>query len=570
MNTNTKRILGMGGVLFAAMFALSTSGCSLINKDTGSTTSLVSDTIPSETLAKGGTYSKKGATYYITGTTVTGDLTFGPNVKVVVLGALFIDGSLTIQEGAKFYFDEDAYLEIRDGKLSVLGSDSLPVLFKNRVAGKNWGYGSSATYSGGIWFGSNANPSSVIQYAVVDSANTGIYVAVDGVEISNSKITNSKNYGVVWSAEDVGPKAGFAGNAFSGNGAGPFYIFASQLTRLDGSQTFAATDKNITVAGATVTASGKWSPLSVPYEVTGSVSLNNDAGVSIEILAGTHIVYDQGTYLDVQTSATLLVSGTTAKPVIMGPAETGKRWGYATSSTYSGAIWIASDASANTSIKHLQLDSANTGIYVNLDGIKIDSSSFSGCEFQSILFDGKSVPGSLKGNTYKNDGEYSLTLGFNALTSLDGSGTFTGATEDVRVLGATATNSGTIPVLPVAYLLTGAVALDNPDKAVTITLTAGSIFKMTQDAYFDVSENGGLIAVGTAAKPIIMENAVSGTTWGYGSSLTYCGGIWLNSNSTAQTHVSNVTFRGVVNDVPIYNDQTAALTLTPINVEAGI
>ncbi len=577
---NLKNKLSCGTLLAGVLLA----GCSVSTKTTGNDTSSSSkgssssgsvisgsiDTLTATELS-GGTFAQQGITYFVDDyPSEAVNVTFGPHVKVIFASRVAVNGKLTLLEDTKAYFYENAYIDVQEGELDVLGSDSLPVLLKNAEGGKTWGYGSTGDYTGGLWFTSSANPLSKIRYAIIDSAVTGIRTAVDGIEISNTIFQNSANYGVVFDGIK-GPKKGFTGNSFSGNVTAPLQISAEALTRLDGSQIFAANESAIEVVGGTVETSGQWSSLSVPYKVTGGIKIEKAAGVSIEILAGTQLLFLQNAYLDVQVGATLKVSGTAAKPVRMNPAETGKTWGYGSAQDYSGGIWIGKAASANTSIKHLILDSASTGIYTALTGIKVDSSSFSNCDFQGIFFADDAVPTSFKNNTFADHGEYSFSIGFGGLVALDGSGTFTGTNSEVLVTGQTAATTGTIPNLPVAYHMSTSAAIENATKAVTITIAAGTHFKMEADTYFDLKENSALIANGTTLNPIILENAISGTTWGYGSAADYCGGIWINNNSTANTVMSNVTFRGVVLDVPVYNDAVVPVgNFTSITVEAGI
>jgi hypothetical protein len=542
-----RRILHtLAALSMAGFLVLATQGCDSTTSSTSDTTGgggnsvgKGSDTLTSDSLARGGTFAKAGATYYIVGGEISGDLVFGRKLTIVVLGTPHVTGSLTFDEGDSVLFESGTYLDITSGRLSVLGSDSLPVVLKNRKAGKYWGYGTSSDYSGGIFFSSDANPLSAIRHAIVDSANTGIYTAVDGIEITNSVFKHAKGYGVMFSGSTTGPLAGFSNDSFAVNAGGPFRLSSSQLTRLDGTQKFAAGELPVQVDGATAGISGTWPALTVPYEFLSVPKISSSSGVVIHIAAGAHLVFDQGTYLDVEASGTLKVDGTAAKPVVMGPAQTGKRWGYGSYDDYSGGIWIGSQASGNTAIKHLLLDSANTGIYVGVGGVKIDSSTISNSQYQSIRFAGFSVPGSLAGNTYSGNGEYSLRLGFNGLTALDGSGTFAGSNSNVLVEATTASASGTVPALPVPYEIAGAATVSNA-SGVVLQIAAGTHFVFQEGAYLDVGTSAALKVNGTLDKPVLFGPAQTGKTWGYGSSDDYSGGIWLEPGSSNQTSIAHL------------------------------
>lgn len=103
----------------------------------------------------------------------------------------------TIEAGAEFLFMEGAYLDIDYSmSLQVHGSAENRVVFANAETGKNWGSGSFATYSGGIWINDGAAHSHSIEYATIDMANTGIYFDAGELTVTNSNFSNYKYYAI--------------------------------------------------------------------------------------------------------------------------------------------------------------------------------------------------------------------------------------------------------------------------------------------------------------------------------------------------------------------------------------
>lgn len=525
--------------------------------------------IADSNLVDGAVFAKSGATYDVKDyADITGDITFGPNVKVIFHSDVNVDGKLTFLEGCVVLFHPDADLEIEEGQLDVLGTEESPVYFKNAVAGQYWGYSSSTKeYTGGIWFSNNANPLSKIRYAIIDSATSGIYFAVDGVEVTGTQFVNSQNYGMTFSNDEVGPEVGANFNTFSGNKEGSLNISASMVSRLADSNHFDLSEKGPIVFAGSIADEATWPAFSKPYLIQGRVQVYDEAGASLTIKAGAQLRFVEDAYIEVSTGGALDVAGTAEAPVYLGPAEHGKHWGYGSSNTYAGGIWVESGASSNIDIRYAVIDSAKIGVRIDVSGSTIQNCEFRNNQYKGIHFVEDAEPESLTANSFVNNGEFSFEIGFGALVKLDNSNTFTGSNSDIYLHAYDAQTTGTLPAQSVAYHASERLKIANPDKAVTITIEAGSTFHMEKDAYVDVDENGTLIANGTASAPIVFDAAVSGTEWGYGSTESYSGGIWLSSYSTTATELSNVILKDVVLGNGIYNDANVPTDQLQVTVE---
>lgn len=513
-------------------------------------------------------FAKSGATYDVADyANIEGNITFGPNVKVVFHSDVNVDGKLTFLEGCVVLLHPEVEIDVDKGQLDVLGTEESPVYFKNAVAGQYWGYGSTHNFSGGLWFSSNANPLSKIRYAVIDSANTGIYVGVDGIEITGTKFTNSQFYGVSFSNDAIGPEAGANFNTFSGNKEGSIHISASMVGRLADSNFFDLSEIGTVVYSGSIADEAIWPAFSKPYLIRNRVQVDDEAGASLTIKAGAQLRFVEDAYLEVSSGGSLDIAGTAEAPVYLGPAEHGKYWGYGSTNTYAGGVWVESGASSNIDIRYAIIDSAKIGARIDVSGASIQNCEFRNNQFKGIHFVEESEPEVLTENSFVNNGEFSFEIGFGALVKIDNSNTFTGANSNIYLHAFDAKTTGTIPAQEVAYHVSEKMKIANPDKAVTITIEAGATFHMEKDAYVDVDENGTLIANGTAVAPIVFDAAVNGTEWGYGSTETNSGGIWLSSNSTTATELSNVILKDVVLGNGIDNDANVPTDQLQVTVE---
>jgi len=542
--------------------------------------------LTAEELAKGGTWNAEGTTYIVDdcSETVTGNAIFGPKVFVKFKSSCYVSGSLSFQEGTTAYVDANVALIFDGGKLTSKGSDSLPVQFKPLTAGKYWGatlgHGDDDAYGFGIYLESDANATSSISYTNFDSSLSALYIAVDGVDINNSTFSNNKGYGIFFetNGDAVGPKKGFSKNSFNKNGY-PICLGAAKLGRLDGSQIF-TNEKSIKLTGYStanaVTESAVWPNLSVPYLLTESVYLENAAGMTVEIAAGTHFLFEEDVTIGVGAGSALKVSGTKANPVVINHATSGKYVGDLTDGS-ENVIHVEYNASANTAFNALQIDSAGVALKIDRSGIKIDSCTFSNSKKYAVYFDANIAPASFKGNTFKSSSEtqYAFSIGFGSLTALDNTSTFTGDNNDILVRGIDAqdnyaTASGTIVALPVSYVIANPVLIENETKEVSIIVAAGTKFRMIQGTHIRIGKNGSLGTQGTSASPVVFVNAVSGTSWGdeYACD-SNGGGIIIEDEATTKTTLVGSIFYGVYNDAAVCNESSTTFTLD-YSVKPGI
>ncbi|MBL8029419.1 MAG: right-handed parallel beta-helix repeat-containing protein [Fibrobacteres bacterium] len=142
-------------------------------------------------------------------------------VPYLLYESMIIDnnGSLTIQQGVTVKMNAPAYIEVANsgsGTLIANGGSGDSIRFVAFTPGAKWGFNpTSATYSGGLWFNSATTAFSSLSYVVIEDATTGLYLEAD-VNVTNSRISNSKFYGITATNVSYLP----TGLTYSGNGSG--------------------------------------------------------------------------------------------------------------------------------------------------------------------------------------------------------------------------------------------------------------------------------------------------------------------------------------------------------------
>lgn len=302
---------------------------------------------------KSGTWRKHMIPYFFKGTT-----DIGSEAGVTI----------TVNPGAILTFDQDAYLEIGYSKTASFianGTVTDSIRFISGATAAHWGY--AGDNSGGIWFGSKTTGNSSLQYCVVDSATSGVYVDDIAITISNCRITNNQKYGIQFS-DNGSPKdsASFLNNLITSNSTYGIIINASKLGTLSGTGSVAGnTLGGIYVNGDDVASSAIWKKHDAPYIINGVVHIGSDNGATITIRPGARFELLQDAYLEVgyANTAALIANGTATDSIVFTSHMDGVFWGYAGSNP--GGIWFGSKTAATSSLTYCVIEKATNGVYLD-------------------------------------------------------------------------------------------------------------------------------------------------------------------------------------------------------------
>lgn len=231
------------------------------------------------------------------------------------------DAVVTIESGARLFFEESAGIDVEAGSLAVTGTEQSPVVFR--------GVDESKGYWAGIAFRSNSSKNELAWANVSDAGKKSAghhfrtySVLVTGsarVKITDSRISHTGENALV--VDDGANIEGFARNQFLGIDGFPIELGANVVGDLDGESSDYAG-----VAGATnakpwvfvrnqkVTKTQTWRKLGVPYRINGVVSIN-DASARITVEPGARFEFQEEARLDVE-AGTLVAEGTEQAPIV--------------------------------------------------------------------------------------------------------------------------------------------------------------------------------------------------------------------------------------------------------------
>ncbi|MBD3322015.1 MAG: DUF5011 domain-containing protein, partial [Chitinivibrionales bacterium] len=435
------------------------------------------------------TFADTQVIYAITSNlTITGgcSVTFGAHTKTYVEANIKVEqgGELTILEGASFYFDDGNYIDVGgngNGTLKIKGTADDSVLLANLTAGTRWGYGSSATYSGGLWFDDGATAQCSLTYCIIDSATSGMYVSEASVTISHCRISNGSYFGCYF--DDGGmPKdsSGFFENVITGNAEYGIGIHANYAGALSGTGSVAGNNKGgILIEQDAVEQDAVWKKHDASYVVDGSIKVESASGATLTIRPGARFELKEGAYFDVGESeeGTLIAEGTEIDSIVFTSYSSGTAWGYGSSATYSGGIWIDDFATSNTSLKYCVIDSATTGIYIVDASVAVSNCRIADNTWFGIYFDDGGTPVDSAGfvdNTITGNGEYGVGMHANFVGALSGTGFIAGNTNGGILIEGDAVESDAVwKSHDAAYVVDGAVKVESAG-GVTLAIRPGT------------------------------------------------------------------------------------------------
>jgi hypothetical protein len=486
-----------------------------------------------------------------------------PGLKYVILGNVDIGEYevsageiLTIAPGAELLFKEDAYFEVQYGmSLQALGTAENPIVFKTADAGKYWGFGSSNTYSGGIWIDDEAGTDNIFDFVVMDSANTAIYAEREnGLIVTNSSFTNNQYQGLILKENVL---KSLDSCTFMGNRLYDLYTHASNIGGMSAQQT---QEKGFAIMASTISKNATWPALK--YMILETISAGEYEESKDQVLtisAGAELLFKENSYIEVQYEMSIQALGSAEKPIVFKSGEAGKYWGFGSSSTYSGGIWIDDEAGTANILDHVHFDSANTAVYSEREnGLTVTNSRFTNCKFQGLQLKRNAL-------TTMDQNEFTGNLLYDVYTHATNIGGMSAQqTQDkgFAIFSSTIAYTTTWPALE--FIVLDRINMGSSDSPANqvFTIEAGAEFLFMEGAYFELDNSMSLQVQGTAENRVMFATAEIGKNWGFGSSATYSGGIWIN-NGAAHSHSIEYATIDMAN-TGIYFD-AGALTVTNSN-----
>ncbi|MFK7855769.1 MAG: fibronectin type III domain-containing protein [Granulosicoccus sp.] len=411
------------------------------------------------------------------------------------------NGQLIVEAGTVLKFDSGHQLQVNDGgSLAVNGTEAAPVVF------------SAVDPTPGIWDGvhfrfSNSTRNElnnlVIEFGGQSSGagllTTGFTSSQVRLSLNNVLVRGSVGDGVALSANTIiSDFNGFisTGNARSASAAAEVAANFGPDSRMTGNAVDALFIENSTINSATT-----WQKIDVPF-LTDQLDVNAPLAIS----EGSEVRFESGGSIAVGADGSLSAVGTASEPIVFTGTEM--------TPGYWRGIQFRFSNSTNNRLEHAVIEYAgslaNDGAGVYLLAF---SSSPARLAVSDVVFRNNDGPG------FRITDNATLTEFSNVVSSGNGmSGVVAPLTvgalgsnldlqgntvDGLSIIDGTLSAAATWPALNVPYLF------DNLDVDAVLTVAAGASFIADGGASIEVTADGALNAVGTAASPITFVGAQS-------------------------------------------------------------
>ncbi len=384
----------------------------------------------------------------------------------------------------------------------------------------------------------------IVRSTIRQSSGHGIRLqTVSGLTLDQSTVTQNAGYGLI--QESTILPVSVTSSSMTNNGAYPLRIGANGVALLNGN-TYSGNNPNaIEVIGGSVTTTQTWRNQGVPFIViTSDMTVSNSAVLTLE--AGLELRFSTGLGLVVGLagqgagSGTLSAVGTAAAPVTFTSAQPTRAPGdwkgvrFANTAFNDAAILdyvVVEYGGSGTSAANIHLDNVvsparavirrSTARYSSGQGIRLQGTQVGEFDYviDHVAMTNNAAYGflqdtalgivTLTGNTIQNNGSYPIKVRADIVGRLSGN-TYGGNNPNaIEVLGQGLVTTQTWRTEGVPYVITGADV--TVQSGAVLTMNPGVETRFANGLGLTVGVQvvggtGGLVAIGTAADPIIFTS----------------------------------------------------------------
>ena len=336
----------------------------------------------------------------------------------------------------------------------------------------------------------------VIEYGGGYSSNSAELIIENDAIVNNCTIRNSSSNGVII---DNAARPTFNNNTISLNDGSPIYAgFTSAASIGVGSYTGNVSDF-IDLDNGTITENGTILKQDVPYRLNGYNYVENSI---LTISAGANFLMNADAALIINTNGGLTATGTELDSI--------KFTGYAEQKGYWRFVVFENDAlDANCNLDYCIFEygggySSNSAIIIINNDATVTNSAVRNSGSHGVEISAEARP-TFDNNTISMNNKSPIHGDFESMTSI-GYGDYNGNTSDfIDLDSGTLTEVGTLKKQNVPYRLNSY----NYIEEATLTIEAGTIVYLNQDAALIVNTNGGMIAQGTMDDSVYFSSNVA-------------------------------------------------------------
>jgi len=413
--------------------------------------------------------------------------------KVTVKGTVYVNAELTIKPGTVVTFREDAQLYVQnEGSIKAVGLADTVIVLKAHEQGADWQR---------IYINDNAGKSSKFAYCHISGAETAIHVYYNKVSIDNCVIKDCSVNGVYLNNSEFGS---FTANTISDCEEYPLVVPFLQAT--------AVTSDN-EISGIGICLSGNYvgkkngkvtiHEQTIPYVMSDSwFYIEDNAEVTIE--PGVTIAMPEDAEIKVGNSSSgkLTAVGTAEKPITFTSNLTDKAAG-----DWEG-IRFEQYNSKSSAMKYCNIEYSGSGygaIYLYNTAIALENCKITDSENYGVNAYNESTFSSFTNNVIVSTGLYPVRCSAAAAGTIGSDNQF--GELGIEIEGNYLTDDATWANHKVPYTISDSWFYIEGGN--TLTIDPGVTVQMSEDAEIKVgnSDEGKLVAVGTAEEPIVFTSA---------------------------------------------------------------
>ncbi len=425
-------------------------------------------------------------------TAVTHDTVWHRQDAPIVLDGATVNAgaALTIEPGSVIRMAQGAALHDQ-GTLLAQGTAAAPIIVTSNAANPAPGDWQYVAIDGPAASGSRMDYVQMF-YGSWKGSDIGMLSVTGGATpgIGNSVFAQATRHGV-WADDSSRPT--LSNCIFAGDASSAILVPADDGTLVTGT-TLGPGQSGIELRGTAITHGGTWHRQSAPYILDGGVL---DANVSLTVEPGTLLEMASGAAFLVQ--GTLMAQGTTAAPIIVtsssGSPAPGN-WQY---------FAIDGPAASGSRMDYVQMfygswNGRDHGMLSITGGAapEIGHSVFAQATRNGLWADDTSRP-TLSNCIFAGDASSAVSVPADDGTAIGGTA-LTAGQRGIELRDTAITHDGTWSAQAAPFILDGGVL----STGVTVTVEPGVFVQMADGAAFRIQ--GSLIAVGTAANPIVITS----------------------------------------------------------------
>jgi hypothetical protein len=432
-------------------------------------------------------------------TAVTLDGCYDVTKDLFVIG----DGHLTIMPGTILRFAQGTALEVTTGKLTAEGTAANGILM------------TGATETPGFWKGvallDTSSTDNALAYTIIEHAGgdrvhhtvgNGTLQLGQGtrIAVNNSILRNGASFGL--NAKESTILDGFTGNTLTGHASGAASIHANIIGAFDATNTYDGNDSNyLHVRGGKIITDQLISAIDVSYLVE---SHTESSDSTVEIEAGTTIVFAADTSFQIWNDARLKAVGTADAPITFNGKEA--------SPGFWKGIMINDSNGLDNELDYVVLEDAGNGKihHTSIDGglqlagsaqVAITNTTIRNSNTYGLAAKENVNIREFATNTLTENVKGAARVHPNHLGVFDSESSYTNNDEDfVFVYGGRIAKDVVVQPLEVPYFVESDNIVDSNES--TIEIMAGATLTFGSNSGLEIWSDARLKAIGTASDKI--------------------------------------------------------------------